>query len=401
MSLRAPSYVSPTTGSAQIASRMSWARAAASTSASRTTPTLCVFVMPIAPPSSPASRIHSSPVSSPLPLSRCAPAKTGSVQMSPSCGTTTVTPVRTGPVAWLQRTLPGDEGRVPDANAGDVGDGVERTRLHPTDADAELTCAHPPSLAAQPKCPTERPHPMRRTGALILVLALAACSGQPPLASPTLQASRQAPQEPGSIEDLIAYGQGHADEFGGLYIDPPGGQSVVMLFTANLEMHHESVNQIVPGTRTRQVTHTEAALTELIESLDFQALQAQGIEMVSASVDIIGNQVDLELKTNDPTVELSLELAHSGMLDVTVYPVPGEWANVESGEGWRLVEVVQASGNEAYIVRAATDEAGWTDLWEAIGAVANRPRSTSMPRSWSASAMAWARPARSSGSTGW
>ena len=78
-------------------SRIPWARAAASTSASRTTPTLCVFVIPIAPPSIPASRIHSSPVSSPLPLSRCAPAKTGSVQTSPSCGTMAVTPVRTGP----------------------------------------------------------------------------------------------------------------------------------------------------------------------------------------------------------------------------------------------------------------------------------------------------------------
>jgi hypothetical protein len=216
-------------------------------------------------------------------------------------------------------------------------------------------------------CPTERHHLMRRTGALVFVLSLAACSGQAPLASPTLQPSRQAPQESGSIEDLIAYGHDHADEFGGLYVDPPGGQSVVMLFTANLEMHHDAVNQIVSGTRTRKVTHTETALTELIESLDSQALQAEGIEMISASVDIIGNQVDLELKTNDPTVELSLELAHAGMLDVTVYPVPGEWANAESGEGWRLVGVVQASGNEAYIVRAATDEVGWTDLWETIG----------------------------------
>ena len=55
------------------------------------------------------------------------------------------------------------------------------------------------------------------------------------------------------------------------------------------------------------------------------------------------------------------------MLDVTVYPVPGEWANVNSGAGWRLVEAVHASGNEAYIVRAATDVTSWTDLWETIG----------------------------------
>ena len=59
-------------------------------SASRTTPTLNVFVMPIGVVSRPDSRTHSSPVSSPLPLSRWQPAKSGV-----SGGTTIVTPVRT------------------------------------------------------------------------------------------------------------------------------------------------------------------------------------------------------------------------------------------------------------------------------------------------------------------
>ena len=47
MSLRAPSYVSPTVGSAQMPSLMALARAPASMIASRTTPTLWVFVIPI------------------------------------------------------------------------------------------------------------------------------------------------------------------------------------------------------------------------------------------------------------------------------------------------------------------------------------------------------------------
>ena len=47
MSLRPPSYVSPTTGSDQNTAFGSCARAAWATSASRTTPTECVFVMPI------------------------------------------------------------------------------------------------------------------------------------------------------------------------------------------------------------------------------------------------------------------------------------------------------------------------------------------------------------------
>ncbi len=86
MSLRKPSHVSPTTGRLQSHSP---GRSAA-ISASRTTPTECVLVRPIGVVSVPESRIHSSPVSSPLPLIVCAAAKRGS-----GGGTTTVTPVRT------------------------------------------------------------------------------------------------------------------------------------------------------------------------------------------------------------------------------------------------------------------------------------------------------------------
>ncbi len=63
--------------------------------ASWTTPTEWVFVSPIGDVSIPDSRIHSSPVSSPFPFRRWAPAKTGSSHGLPSCGKTTVTPVRT------------------------------------------------------------------------------------------------------------------------------------------------------------------------------------------------------------------------------------------------------------------------------------------------------------------
>ena len=65
-------------------------RTRTATIASCTTPTEYVFVSPICDVSSPDSRNHSSPVSSPFPFSRSAPAKHGS-----SGGTTTVTPVRT------------------------------------------------------------------------------------------------------------------------------------------------------------------------------------------------------------------------------------------------------------------------------------------------------------------
>src|SRR5215212_1218669 len=87
MSFSRPSYVSPTTGRCHApAPRSCWYV----TSASRTTPTENVFVSATGVVSSPDSRTHSSPVSSPFPFRRCAPAKSGRLP-----GSTTVTPVRT------------------------------------------------------------------------------------------------------------------------------------------------------------------------------------------------------------------------------------------------------------------------------------------------------------------
>lgn len=173
--------------------------------------------------------------------------------------------------------------------------------------------------------------------------------------------------EPPDIDGLIAYGNRHRDVFGGLYLDPPGGSRVVMLFTADLDTHRQAVSDILPGTQVRQVRFTEAALVALLESLDFEALEAGGMQMVGAGLDTIGNKVTLDVKSNDPTVELRLELAHGGMLDVTVHPIPGAWANVESGDGWRLLATGEASNAEAYVVRAATDPGSWDEMWTAIG----------------------------------
>lgn len=188
----------------------------------------------------------------------------------------------------------------------------------------------------------------------------------PPATPPPVRIGPDGPEPPDTAA-LQAYGAEHADQFGGMYIDPPGGSSVVMLFTADVERHQSAVTAILPGTRVRQVEHTEGELVALLESFDFQALQAQGIEVIGGSVDVIGNRVELEVKSNDPTVELRLELAHGGLLDVTVFPVPGAWANATEGEGWRLLVAGQAGGQEAYIVRAATNADAWSEMWSTIG----------------------------------
>ena len=166
------------------------------------------------------------------------------------------------------------------------------------------------------------------------------------------------------IEDLVAYGAQHREAFGGLYIDPPGGRTIVMLFTRDLEVHERAVTDLAPGTRTRQVRFTEDELRSLQDFLVGSLFGQDGIEFLSASVDVIGNKVDVALKADDPTLELRLETAHLGMLDASVFPVPGPWANVASGDGWRLLATGQET-SEAYTVRAATTPEDWDTLWAA------------------------------------
>lgn len=176
-----------------------------------------------------------------------------------------------------------------------------------------------------------------------------------------------------AVADLRAYGAEHAGEFGGLYVDDQSQGSFVMLFTDDLDEHAAALAEIWPRVTVRGVRFSEAALTELLDSLDLGAMAGDGTEVVSASLDTMNNRVTLDVKSNDPTLEARLEGEHGGMLEVTVYPIPGPWANATDGPGWRLLAAGEADGDEAYTVRAASDEAAWDALWTAIGLGGERP----------------------------
>ena len=81
----------------------------------------------------PLSWSHVVPVISPLPFSVNQAPNTGSALALPR-GCTTVTPVRTGPLPTTSRPLAGDQRRVADLDAGDVGDRVERAGPPPMSA---------------------------------------------------------------------------------------------------------------------------------------------------------------------------------------------------------------------------------------------------------------------------
>src|ERR1700719_4297747 len=108
MSLSQPSQVSATTGSDHHDSVASAGPCATrqAMSASRTTPTLWVFVIITGPSRKPDSSTQVVPVISPLPFCEYQPAKEGCLVESAPRGSTAVTPVRIGPLPTTSLPLP-------------------------------------------------------------------------------------------------------------------------------------------------------------------------------------------------------------------------------------------------------------------------------------------------------
>lgn len=212
----------------------------------------------------------------------------------------------------------------------------------------------------------------------LLAVAMVACAANQPGASGSSEPEplpsisiRMGPDGPELPEEAVAalqaYGAEHAGEFGGLYVDDQSQGSFVLLFTDHLDEHAAALAEIWPRVTVRGVQFTEAALIARLEGLDLGAMASDDIEPVSAGLDTMNNRVTLDLKSDDPTLERRLELQYGGMVEVTVHPIPGPWVNVAEGEGWRLLAAGEAGHEDAYMVRAATDEATWDEMWAAIG----------------------------------
>jgi len=220
--------------------------------------------------------------------------------------------------------------------------------------------------------------------AIVAAAALVACSPARPAASPAEAPSASEATSPSAstlalegeelVSALVAYGNEHADEFSGLYVDPPGSDRFVLLFIDHLDEHRAALAAISPKVSVGEAEYTEAELTRLLESLDLIGMHVEGLEPISAGLDTIANRIYLEVKSDDPTLERRLEQEYGGMLEVTVYPIPGPWENANDGPGWRLLAAGETSGNEAYLVHAATDEAEYDDLWSTLAMGGDPPR---------------------------
>ncbi|HUG47128.1 MAG TPA: hypothetical protein VMP67_01825, partial [Candidatus Limnocylindria bacterium] len=173
---------------------------------------------------------------------------------------------------------------------------------------------------------------------------------------------------------LIMYGAREHEQFGGLWVND-AGFDVVMLFTADLDRHRQAVAALAPQMRVdiRPARFSEAELRALQRDLIEDLLAIQGMEFLSLGLDTINNVLHLEAKSNDPTLAEHLEAQYGGRLTATIHPLPGAWANVGAGDGWRLLADGRTSGAEAYRVRAATDAGEWEQMWADLDPVNPAP----------------------------
>ena len=107
------------------------------TAASETLPTDMVLVSRMGVSSRPHSCTWVSPETSPAPLSTKEPAIARCSKIDEPASTA-VTPVRTGPLPTMQGPFTLDQGRVADADALDVGDGVARAGGQPPHGEAQV-----------------------------------------------------------------------------------------------------------------------------------------------------------------------------------------------------------------------------------------------------------------------
>lgn len=174
---------------------------------------------------------------------------------------------------------------------------------------------------------------------------------------------------------LVAYGVRHADQYGGMYIDQPLGTAVI-LFTGNLDTHQAAVSGLPRGAAVdvRLCTFTDAELTAVMDDLDFNALRSEGIDVISASLDTIGNVVRVEAKAASPDAKTLLEDRYGGKLVATIHPLPGAWSNRGAGNGWQLVANMERSSDWAFSARGAINESEWVALWNELSPGLERPQ---------------------------
>ena len=229
---------------------------------------------------------------------------------------------------------------------------------------------------------------MRRSalvGAVLMTLVLGACALRPGSSAeqcgdpiPSIPAPPPAVGAP--PDDAAAmiqrYGDAHADEFAGLYFDNEHGGRLVARFTSCVDMHQAALDALL-GPRDEvtvlDAVFTEAILRDIVESIPYEQLEADGIVFVSAGVGVIDNNVEIIAKSDDPDARGTLEaLGPPGAIVVDLYPADKPWTQPTEGPGWRLL----GGGFDTdlpYTVAVAVDRPHLAVEWQRYGLPGDPP----------------------------
>jgi hypothetical protein len=168
------------------------------------------------------------------------------------------------------------------------------------------------------------------------------------------------------------YGAAHADEFAGVYFQHEGGGPLVALFTGHLDLHQRNLDALLGGSghvTVQGAVFTEAELQGFMDTVmrKTEQLAAQGISVMLAGEDTIGNRVTVEAKSDDPDAASTIEaLAPAGAIIATIYPADKPWTQPTSGPGWRLLGVFdkRGVGSLPYTVAYAADGPALASEWQ-------------------------------------
>jgi hypothetical protein len=119
---------------------------------------------------------------------------------------------------------------------------------------------------------------------------------------------------------------------------------------------------------------TQATLQGIADAVigNHTKLAGQGIAVLSAGVDVIHNNVELEAKSDDSRAESILKAyGPPGTLVVHLYPADKPWTQPTEGLGWRLLGVFDT--DLPYTVAIAVDRAQLATEWTRYGLTGDPP----------------------------
>jgi hypothetical protein len=107
-----------------------------------------------------------------------------------------------------------------------------------------------------------------------------------------------------TIDRAQAYGEGHQDHFGGLWVE---GDELVVAFSESLEEHQDALGELLADAPHLRVVHVANSLSQLSAVADTIRADPSGRDVTALGVDILSNRVSVSMRRLSPELHAILE----------------------------------------------------------------------------------------------